>query len=659
MAKVGANTIYRWEWTGKQSKWQFRLDFIASDDENLNEPNIAIQDNGSIISMDYERELEDYLVGMGSAGNIKIKFNLARISNLNLQSFMLYPFINHSFSITKGVDDGYLAGTSIPIDFDTANYIELCIKFVGNDDNEPVNYRPVFRGVQKAGIESGYDVEKQQIEIEFYSLRRVIFENFNFDLLAYMWRKNIWESDTSAIDWLYFQDDGGDKSYFVTGSFPIATQTGFNYTGYLWYCNHSSFQGYVNEILDIIGKKYVRTDEDFAISLPLPTFRYKQFYDNTPAATNYVGKIGAALSSASEVFYIGFLADKDHTERADATIIAGLFYDDLQASYKNLWDFYTDLLKENLVIGNDSYYFLTLTSYSKLFSDDGSIFQMQVNGNPLNSFISCKPSFRAEILQRAQSPLVKTVAKDLNMIEAINPSSRAEKTETFPVIFTNIPIVYDDDVKYQQNDSGTFLAANKFSITNNPYSRANFQRVTKKFHFKGQYYKQRAQDNSSNYITTREKFIRMHERCDYSLGSVEAQAYDTSDFVAFSPLDFRSMSYDAQPIGAQESLFAQTYHGKSNVIAYTMLGIFGKNYTSKIEGEAFINCLTRFSGGGDIGCLWFEMNNALIKFDLSNIAPKNNENLFNNYPLYWHLRKVEINFLSEKVKFEIIGFDFD
>lgn len=524
----------------------------------------------------------------------------------------------------------------------TGNLFNLYCRFNGNDNITPEQYRLIGQFAQKSGFESNYDCKTKELSIELDDLFKVACENFDTNLLKYLYKKDSTCVDSKLIfEWLYYNNRN-----LATISMPATTdENGYKYLydidiekkilNNFWMVKLTDFETYLETLITQIYHKFTRftTDPAFTVTLPFPTF-YKQLNDGH-------GSKGTALSY-SDLYLIGYISENKFSDRDIATFLGGFLSSsgdksELANDYPYIYNFLFDLYEEGMQKICYDYYSNSMTNANVI----------SITGNTITNvnfdIDSDNPKLQPEVLKTATASYTEYQNSDASKNEANNPSSLSGNTFDIPIIFTNLPASWSE-YKFIKYNDGTWVTSPYI------YLAANWKFTV---HLRGLYYKETASYDGHT-LTTSDQFFRVHEYCKYETGSTNgSEDYIDSTDTNYDVITEREGSLAESPPDNIDIKQIGAVAGKGKILAATMIGLYGQNTQAGMSGTVPLyegTLLT--SATSNLGCPYFDLFTN-IEYDMSSLAPTKNSTWFSAYPTIWDIIKCEVDVLKGTAKIDM------
>lgn len=399
MAQVANNIIYRIDWRGIHTGWDYRIDIIIPPEEyplglNLNNPTIISLPIDTVLPTKSSIKYPDYF-GASEIPTLDLAINLMDIPE-EFAKALTQPSSTYSSS-AGNIDAGIV--------------FHLYIKYNNIDTNNPIPYRLVKSYIHYADGKFKYQPKDHTINIQAIDLNFAVLRALSFNQLSYN------DFDTSSFSYiveLYSIINSNYYSYYHTIDGPVIPQ--FKFVKLIDLVN------WINEKATIIKRLLTRNESDsFAISITLPKL-YKQ-------TGNVDGSEGSQLS-ISDIYLLAYIL-------LGEDVVGGLFHapekQSLQQTYPNsVADFYNELAEFNLrqiksgVLGldmNPSYYHTIELDINQIYDVSFSVNEEKIKS------VTCS---------LYESHQDQDTGGDIDKREAALQGSRNEASWTIPVVFNNI-----------------------------------------------------------------------------------------------------------------------------------------------------------------------------------------------------------------------------
>jgi hypothetical protein len=398
MAQVANNNIYRLEWQGAHTGWDYRLDIIIPPEDYLfgyplNNPALVPLPIGAVVPQKLTIKYSDYF-GAPEVPTLDLNIDLLEIPT-ELAKALTQPALTYA-STAGNIEAGVI--------------FNLYIKYNGNDSNSTVNYRLAKSFIHYADGKFKYQPKEHTINIQAIDL--------NFAILRALSFKQLKESDFAPLvafhevielysyinseDFLYYHSFPGATFYVVTLSELI-----------LW----------VNANGTIIKKLLTRdANQFFSTSIDFPTL-YRQ-------TSNADGSKGDPLTFG-EISLLAYI-------KLNSDVVGGLFYEgdeqSLQKTYPNsVADFYNELAE----------FSLRRIHSSGIWGIDTSPADFSTINLDVNQLYDVSFSVNEERIKTVTCSLYEhhddqDTGGDIDKREATIEGSRNEGSWTIPIVFNNI-----------------------------------------------------------------------------------------------------------------------------------------------------------------------------------------------------------------------------
>lgn len=622
MPKPSTNTIWRIQWQ-LENGWEAKLEFYCSDTANIvpayvDLPEICLKD------VNFKWSYDKYYYGQQSAIEFEFLFNLGAIQYADCVYQLMNPLQNfNDFEIVFNVAQS----KSILVDFNTCNIFNLYLKFIGNDDVLPEDWRLIYVGGQKAGIENGliggvdYKVKTHNTNLileEMFKmewLQNAIFdEDFNlFIQVTQAYYDMIWENGTKA---------------FVS----IAGNIEEPYTNYYYYFMTES------KICDFMGTRIIKNIAEKLYRTAIVDTSGARFMSKFDFYRQDVSGAGIADTATlkNDKYKLIAVTNKLIADvfDADLKIYGGLFSSVVYEKFKTLNDFYKDLCQSSFVrqiYTPENFELLSFYSHSSIYGNAGQIY---LDERLINKDAEPKPM--VDIVGRTEASMFEAEKNDLEKRTFELNSSAIGNNFQIPVIFNNTPIVEE-----QILDGGfaVKLLCKAALGLNTIYFTHNFH-ICENFYFEIPSY-------LGTDLTTEAVMLRSHEFITVDVGN----GLDSADFISIVPANINL--YD--PAVVLKAEYIQAISGIPNVLAKLFLVIFGHDYLLSIQNvETVIENGLQVSGS-TANIWWLTGTPTALSID-PEIFNKTEHTLFTNYPTRFHVTKVEGNLRwSGEIKVDLMS----
>jgi len=448
MARTGADSVYVWNWTDKDSN-QYSLHCIASDNTSTIDVTTApdvIMNSKSLDFCNYKRGFDGLPIGMEKTPVLELELDISYVSDV-FKAFLTDPFRNYT---TNWTANNYIQFTGGDLDGFRYNFTNAM--YIGNQWYLYCNSSLVFWGFQKTGITGNYDNNK--VSIEIYHGSRVVMENINLGNAVNMKvlakttaaSGNLKESQC-AVDMFFRKSDYAyTKDNFLFGHVAPRDK-------YYYYIKLNYLFEFINKVYEGMAYLFTRQyniQSNYASQLPLfdNTTYYKQNYEFD------LGR-GTVLTTA-DIYILGFVADLSlSVDRTSVNILYG-FYENLE-QYKNVWDFYVAYAKQSLVRCNATAFGLdyekaTEGYYCKLDNKEREKSKLEID-------------LESEILDKTECASVEKIESDIDKIEFILNGSRSQNDDNLVLIFNTQPAVRKIEWTNAYGTNGDASYMNSFLLT--------------------------------------------------------------------------------------------------------------------------------------------------------------------------------------------------
>jgi|GEM_PF-3783339 len=399
MAQVENNNIYRVEWHGNHTGWDYRLDIIIPPIEYplglpLTNPTIIPLPIGAVIAHKLTIKYPDYF-GAPEIPTLDLSINLLEIPN-ELATALIEPAPTYATTM------GNIAAGVV---------FHLYIKYNNNDTSSNVDYIPAKSFIHYADGRFKYQPQEHTINIQPIDLNFAILRALSFNQLRY--------------------DD------FTKVTFPIIIEC-YSLINSAYYSYRHGADGSINphfkfvKFMDLISwinskainiKKLLVRDSnatyDFFVTLPK---LYKQ-------TSNVDGSEGSQLS-ITDLYLLAYIT-------INSEVVGGLFHEgdeqSLQKTYPNsVADFYNELAEFNL-----------RRVYSGVLGVDIDPSYCDTINLDINQIYDVSFSVNEEKIKTVTCSLYERhddqdTSGDIDKREATIEGSKNEASWTIPVVFNNI-----------------------------------------------------------------------------------------------------------------------------------------------------------------------------------------------------------------------------
>lgn len=399
MAQVANNNIYRVEWRGVHTGWDYRIDVIIPPEEYptglyLDNPTIVSLPIDSIILKTAKTKYPDYF-SAPEMPTLDLDINLLEIPTA-LSKALTQPTTTYQ-SEAGGLEAGVV--------------FHLYIKYNNNDTNNPIPYRFVKSYIHYADGKFLYKPNDHSINIQPIDLNFAVLRALSFNQLS----PSAFTLHTfPIIIELYSVYYNQFYAYYHVGSPSQTIQYEF--------VKFDDLKEWIESKATIILKVLSRNLRDsFTLGVTLPNL-YKQSDD-------LYGAKGAQLD-ITDIYLLAYI-------KMDNVRVGGLFYKDdeqsLQQTYPNsVADFYNELAEFNLrpvksgSLGldmNPSWFFSIDLDINQIYDVSFSINEEKIKA------VTCSLHERHDD---------QDTGGDIEKREATLQGSRNEASWTIPVVFNNI-----------------------------------------------------------------------------------------------------------------------------------------------------------------------------------------------------------------------------
>jgi hypothetical protein len=396
MAQVANNNIYRLEWQGTHTGWDYRLDIIIPPEDYLfgyplNNPALVPLPIGAVVPQKLTIKYPDYF-GAPEVPTLDLNIDLLEIPP-ELAKALTQPALSY-LSTAGSIEAGVI--------------FNLYIKYNGNDSNSNIDYRLAKSFIHYADGKFKYQPKEHTINIQAIDL--------NFAILRALSFKRLQESD------------------FLPTSFPSIIEL-YSLVNSQYYNYYHSFTGatfqfvrlmdlvlWMNTNGTIIKKLLTRdTSQNFLTGINLPTL-YKQ-------TSNADGSEGDPLA-IDAIYLLAYI-------KLNSDVVGGLFYEgdeqSLQKTYPNsVADFYNELAEFNLrrihsgALGVD----MNPNDFDTLNIDTNQLYDVSFSVN--------EERIKTVTCSLYEHHDDQDTGGDVDKREATIEGSRNEGSWTIPIVFNNI-----------------------------------------------------------------------------------------------------------------------------------------------------------------------------------------------------------------------------
>jgi hypothetical protein len=396
MAQVANNNIYRLEWRGTHTGWDYRLDIIIPPEDYLfgyplDNPTLISLPIGAVVPQKLTIKYPDYF-GAPEVPTLDVNIDLLEIPP-ELAKALTQPALTYA-STAGNIEAGVV--------------FNLYIKYNGNDNNNIIDYRLAKSFIHYADGKFKYQPQEHTMNIQAIDL--------NFAILRALSFKQLKESDFTLTAFDYIAElialvDSQHCDYYY--SFPNTTFHFVKLTDLvLW--------------MDANGtaiKKLLTRDasQNFITDINLPTL-YKQVRDAT-------GENGDTLT-IDDIHLLAYI-------KLNSDVVGGLFYEvdeqSLQKTYPNsVADFYNELAEFSLrrihsgTLGVD----MNPTDFDTLNMDVNQLYDVSFSVN--------EERIKTVTCSLYEHHDDQDTGGDIDKREATIEGSRNEGSWTIPIVFNNI-----------------------------------------------------------------------------------------------------------------------------------------------------------------------------------------------------------------------------
>jgi hypothetical protein len=591
---MNRNVIYRYEWRGIKTGWDYRLEFTPPDTLDLNNPTIINLPKGCVNINKFSAKFEKYPIGMPTIPALELEFNLNRIDSADFKELLFNPIIEIVIPLLFKIQSPIL--------------VNLYIKYNGNDTNDPVPYRLLFTGgIRETTFES--EDSKSIVKTSAIDINKLICDNSDFVHTGLYYNDEEKVLSTAYYDMAYKYDN---KSRAFFHGWPLASNRKLDYRFHS--VKLDNFISGTEGIAQTVYRKILRkSDAVYSFEVNLPRL-YKQRLDGS-------GEKGTQLNN-SEIYVIGFFEKKEGNDYISVDGLFGNTETSLMNKFPNsMWDFLTEL-PENLLLKAH----LTPTGMfmKHVFGViAGAKQQVSVNTKRLLNY---KLLIRQNILKTATASLHESRSgdriSDNKKYDATDKGSRNSDEFAAPVYLNNMPTAIDYEIYEVPHTS------NYFFYTPNP-------RVTTLVYM----------ENISSVIPseTGTRPLRVHHFVDFPLGN---GAYSSS-LPNCSENILNYSNYMAKADRFTLPMFIQD-RSLPKLLANAILGLWSGSEQAVLELETRFDLHTEFLPGGSIGFPWW-------RFDAEFTIPSNT--ISEHYPTAldtYDMLESELDFNTETAKVKLL-----
>ncbi len=399
MALFANNNIYRVEWRGVRTGWDYRIDIIIPPEEyplglDINNPTIVSLPIDTVFPQMGGTKYPDYF-GAPEVPLLDLNINLLEIPT-ELSKALTQPAITYS-STSGNIEAGVV--------------FHLYIKYNNNDTNNPIPYRLEKSYIHYADGKFKYQPKDHTISIQPIDLNFAVVRALSFSQLSY---NDFTKLPFPMIVDLYSIIGSTFYTYYHAVNGSIIPQ--FEFVKFIDLIN------WINSKATIIKRLLVRdSNETYSISVTLPKL-YKQ-------TSNVDGSEGTQIDMTN-LYLLAYIT-------LDSEVVGGLFHEgeeqSLQQTYPNsVADFYNELAEFNL---------RQVKSGSLGLDMNPSYFQtIDLNINQIYdvSFSVNEEKIKAVTCSLYEKHDDQDTGGDIEKREATIKGSRNEASWTIPVVFNNI-----------------------------------------------------------------------------------------------------------------------------------------------------------------------------------------------------------------------------
>lgn len=643
--KAYTNTKFIAEFTDTITGYDYKLEIIPADTTDFTTTKTVVLPEGIIKKLSFPVADDKYAIEMNLMQmNLNLNLNLYYNTGTDddLLHCLFYPFSEIDIQLFYDA----LTGIGYENQITAGNIFKFYIKFNGADDSIPLEYRLMFIGLQKNGIESGYDYESGILELEIVNIGKVLLETAEISSLQYAYQDTTLtlncKVESAYINEIHYGKAKTDK--YLNAFIPAKD----NY--YFWFMSLADIDTVYSELLTVLYRKLIRNSAESSVTIEIPTMKtaYKQLYDAS-------GDVASSINTATDkdkLFHIIYVSNKNNTRTiANINNIGGLFYSDLKQDYQTLADYYSGICKQYLKRVN--YNALTKTYELYNVKDKNNEITLTLNDGAGFCIMTDKPELSVDVLQRVTASILKGNSDDLESIELINNSSRTDNNDDIPIIHNNT--LSANETWNYETDLMLKGISDKLSINiNNSVYICHYSSVN--VDMKQYYYYGIPLDAESNLMTSKPVMIKIHHHCITDLG----YNYDTDDLKPYTVF----ISYDKNRVILNADIInEQLKSGLPNINANALLQVFSNKYQTKLKLKTAFTETVDYTGINPIGCIWFNPYDAVFKFDLNEIKPETSSaGFFNGYPVEYWLVQAELILIDDTladagtVNFTLLGY---
>ncbi len=624
MAKPSTNNVWRIQWQ-LENGWEAKLEFYCSDTANI-VPNYVDLPEICLLDVPFKWSYDKYYYGQQSAIEFEFMFNLGAIQYTDCVYQLMNPLQNfNDFEIVFNI----AKSKSIFIDFQTCNIFNLYLKFIGNDDVLPEDWRLIYRGGQKAGIENGL-IEGYKYKVKTHNTNLILEEIFRME-----WLQNaIFDSTYGISDFIkvtqaYYDMiwSNGTKAFVSIAGNPEDPFTAYFY----YFMKEEHIAGFMgNKIIKQIAQKFYRTAiADCTGSSFTSNFNYYR-QDVTGAG------VADTVTLKNDRYKLILVTNKllANVFDTDLKIFGGLFSNVVYDKFVTLNDFYKDLhqgsFQRQIYLPEE----MALVYFNRASTIYGNVGQIYLDERLINKNAEPKPM--VDIVNRAESSMFEVEKNDLEKREQSIVSSAISNNFQMPIIINNTPIA---DEEIRDGSYGQRLQCKANLIIDTFYFTYN-NHICENFYFEIPQY-------LGTDLTSEAVMLRSHEFIRLNIGN----GYDSSDFINIANVNINSSSLNVM----SKAQAIQFTSGIPNILAKLFLAIFGHDYLLTIPNiETVIENGLQVSGT-TTNIWWLTGTPTALSLD-PEIFNKTEHTLFANYPTRFHVTKVEGNLRWDgKIKVDLLS----
>ncbi len=429
-----SNKIYRYEWKGAKTGWDYRMDVIRAAGTPLLSPEVIYIPEGAFEIKKRNIKYNKYPYGALSS-QMTVFWDLDVIPDNAEYSDLLDALLSPRVELPR-VFCTYK-------DFTAGTIYRYYIKFNGNDSSP--QYREVFTGIQKHGIEKGYTFETNQLETlvvhsMIYGLNNVLFDRI------YLLLNNDPQLHTARYSAVEYVVDFPESVKLFIGHYLAKPAYMFPDLKYMWFFKLQEIWDYIDSALTEIMTYLLRETPVVTIGQPYPQY-YKQTY-------NRGGALGGQLAF-NQLYIIGAIADTE-TIDGNTRLEDGLFIpwsqDYIGVDGRNAWDFFSDFFSDSFFkmgLDTDSMWF------APLFNSDNTLELIREDLNKVNV------KFEKDVANTVTASIIESpIGGDIPKYEVNSGEGRNTGGETLPIVFNNMPVsdYYKSTVFNIFNAAGEYLS---------------------------------------------------------------------------------------------------------------------------------------------------------------------------------------------------------